>query len=143
MDFWTLIATFIRNMFLNWLVLISWLAAAMIIPRLYLASISVEPNWINWTDFVAHYWDIGLTIALVVGFALIAIAMAYAIIDVPSTGNPEDRNAVFFGFANFHCSLRLSFLRHGGLCSATFTVASRFNLRSGGLGSFFLLSPAI
>jgi Patatin-like phospholipase len=27
-DFWTLITTFIRNMFLNWLVLISWLAAA-------------------------------------------------------------------------------------------------------------------
>src|SRR6188474_3409678 len=25
-DFWTLITTFIRNMFLNWLVLISWLA---------------------------------------------------------------------------------------------------------------------
>src|SRR6184192_3028630 len=30
-DFWTLITTFIRNMFLNWLVLISWLAAAMMI----------------------------------------------------------------------------------------------------------------
>ena len=86
-DFWTLIATFIRNMFLNWLVLISLLAAAMMIPRLYLASINVEPDWSKWTPFVAHRWDIGLTILLAVGFAFVAVAMAYAIIDVPSTGN--------------------------------------------------------
>ena len=88
-DFWTLIATFIRNMFLNWLVLISWLAAAMMIPRLYLGVINVEPNWSTWKGPVPHYWDMGLTIALVVGFALIAIAMAYAIVDVPSTGNAQ------------------------------------------------------
>src|SRR5437660_8035584 len=44
-DFWTLITTFIRNMFLNWLVLISWLAAAMMIPRLYLAAINLQPDW--------------------------------------------------------------------------------------------------
>src|SRR5881296_3792429 len=44
-DFWTLITTFIRNMFLNWLVLISWLAAAMMIPRLYLAAINLQPEW--------------------------------------------------------------------------------------------------
>ncbi|PYJ70783.1 MAG: hypothetical protein DME76_04275, partial [Verrucomicrobia bacterium] len=49
-DFWTLIATFIRNMFLNWLVLISWMAAAMMIPRLYLAAIMISPNWDLATD---------------------------------------------------------------------------------------------
>jgi TIR domain len=41
----TLITTFIRNMLLNWPVLISWLGAAMMIPRLYLAAIIVSPNW--------------------------------------------------------------------------------------------------
>ena len=46
-DFWTLIATFLRNMFLNWLVLISCLAAAMIIPRLYLELINVAPTLKN------------------------------------------------------------------------------------------------
>jgi hypothetical protein len=86
-DFWTLITTFIRNMFLNWLVLISWLAAAMMVPRLYLAAINLQPNWSTWTDSVHQRWNIGLTILLMVGFALIAVAMAYAIIDVPSTGN--------------------------------------------------------
>jgi len=85
-------------MFLNWLVLISWLAAAMTIPRLYLASINVEPNWSNWTAPLPHYWDIGLTIALVIGFALIAVAMAYAIVDVPSTGNAQFSQRRFLWF---------------------------------------------
>jgi uncharacterized membrane protein len=86
-DFWTVIAAYFRNIFLNWLVVISWLAAAMMIPRLYLAAINVEPNWSTWTPSVAQQWDIGLTILLVIGFALIAVATAYAIVDVPSTGN--------------------------------------------------------
>jgi hypothetical protein len=106
-DFWTLITTFIRNMFLNWLVLISWLAAAMMIPRLYLGAITLGPNWPrlgwlhtgylagrhlqpdweHWVNSIKQGWDIGLTILLAVGFASVAVAMAYAIIDVPSTGN--------------------------------------------------------
>ena len=98
-DFWTLITTFVRNMFLNWLVLISWLAAAMMIPRLYLAAINLQPNWPAWSpamdltkyaqlaDQIKHDWDIWLNILLAIGGALIAVAMAYAIIDVPSTGN--------------------------------------------------------
>lgn len=97
-DTWTLVTTFIRNIFLNWLVLISCLAAAMMFPRLYLASINVEPNWSKWKPPVEQYRNIGLTIVLAVGFALIAIAMAYAIIDVPSTGNtrlPQSRFLIF------------------------------------------------
>ena len=91
-DFWTLITTFIRNMFLNWLVLISWLAAAMMIPRLYLAAIMVSPNWDAATDEaktiqLLQWWNLPLNTLLAVGGALIAVAMAYAIIDVPSTGN--------------------------------------------------------
>src|SRR5205823_5194466 len=99
LDFWTLITTFIRNMFLNWLVLISWLAAAMMIPRLYLAAINLQPNWPAWgldmdltkymqmADQIKHDWDIWLNLLLAIGGALVALAMAYAIIDVPSTGN--------------------------------------------------------
>jgi len=107
-DFWTLIATFIRNMFLNWLVLISLLGAVMMIPRFFLVAITLAPNWAElatkylknhplqpnwdlWADSVKHQWDIGLTIFLAVGFALVAVAMAYAIIDVPSTGKARFR----------------------------------------------------
>jgi hypothetical protein len=97
-DFWTLIATFARNMFLNWLVLISCLAAAMMIPRLCLAAINLQPDWSTWTDSSEHRWDIGLTILLAVGFALLAVAMAYAIIDVPSTGNARLPQGRFLKF---------------------------------------------
>jgi hypothetical protein len=112
-DFWTLITTFIRNIFLNWLVLISLLGAVLMIPRFYLVTLTLAPDWTElakkylknpppdwaaWANSVNHHWDIGLTILLAVGFALIAIAMAYAIIDVPSTGNaqlPQRRFLIF------------------------------------------------
>jgi Patatin-like phospholipase len=102
-DFWTLITTFIRNMFLNWLVLISWLAAAMMIPRLYLAAILVSPNWATATDEAStnqliQWWNIPLNTLLAVGSALIAVAMAYAIIDVPSTGNARFPQRRFLKF---------------------------------------------
>ena len=89
-DSWTLIATYLRNIFLNWLVLISWLAAAMMVPRLYLGAILLPPTgWAgspNYLRIVALY-DVALHILLAGSFLLIAIAMAYAIVDVPSTGN--------------------------------------------------------
>src|SRR2546423_4931178 len=115
-DFWTLITTFIRNMFLNWLVLISWLAAAMMIPRLYLAAILVSPNWEAATDeaktiHLLQWWNFPLNTLLAVGFALIAVAMAYAIIDVPSTGNarfPQRRFLEFRQLPLFLASLVLA-----------------------------------
>jgi Patatin-like phospholipase len=102
-DSWTLITTFTRNMFLNWLVLISWLAAAMMVPRLYLATILVSPNWYKATDAATttqliNWWNFPLTTLLVVGLGLIAVAMAYAIIDVPSTGNTRLSQRHFLEF---------------------------------------------
>ena len=102
-DFWTLIATFVRNMFLNWLVLISWLAAAMMIPRLYLAAIMVSPNWDAASDQtktiqLKEWWNFPLNALVIVGFVLIAVAMAYAIIDVPSTGNARWSQRRFLKF---------------------------------------------
>ncbi len=54
-DFWGLIAGFFRDILLNWLVLISWLAFALTIPRLALAAINLQPNWPAWSP------DMGLT----------------------------------------------------------------------------------
>jgi hypothetical protein len=99
-DFWTLIATFVRNMFLNWLVLISWLAAAMMIPKFYLAAISLQPNWANYLKYIQimQLWNFSLNFLLALGFALVAVAMAYAIIDVPSTGNARLPQSRFLKF---------------------------------------------
>jgi len=99
-DFWTLIATFIRNMFLNWLVLISWLAAAMMIPKFYLAVISLQPDWADYTKYnqTMQFWNFWLNFLLALGFALVAVAMAYAIIDVPSTGSARRSQRRFLWF---------------------------------------------
>jgi Patatin-like phospholipase len=87
-DSWALIATYIRNVFLNWLVLISWLAAAMMIPRLYLAAILLpRTGWVDRYEQTVYSYGIALNILLGVSFVLVALAMAYAIVDVPSTGN--------------------------------------------------------
>jgi hypothetical protein len=43
-DTWTLVATVVRNMFLNWLVFIPLLMAALLIPRLVLSIASLDPN---------------------------------------------------------------------------------------------------
>src|SRR5262245_59804519 len=116
-DFWTLITTFVRNMFLNWLVLISCLAAAMMIPRFYLAAINLQPNWPVWgpdmdlakytqlADQIKHNWDIWLNILLATGGAFIAVAMAYAIIDVPSTGNARLPQRRFLEFRQLPLTL--------------------------------------
>src|SRR5262249_49530222 len=79
MDFWTLIATFIRNMFLNWLVLISWLAAAMMIPRLCLAPIYMHPVWHDWTISVQQRWDISLAVLLTIGFGFVALSIPHSL----------------------------------------------------------------
>ncbi|MGH8092312.1 MAG: patatin-like phospholipase family protein [Chthoniobacterales bacterium] len=100
-DTWTLIATYIRNMFLNWLIIVSCLAAPMIIPRLYLAAILLPPaGWTSSPDYprIVQRYDIALTALLTVSFVLVAVAMAYAIIDVPATGNagfPQKRFLTF------------------------------------------------
>ena len=40
-DVWTLLATIARNLLLNWLVLLPLLAAVLLVPRLYLATVQV------------------------------------------------------------------------------------------------------
>ena len=100
-DSWTLIATYIRNMFLNWLVLISWLAAAMMVPRLFLAAILLPPT--GWTQSASYLqilaqYDLTLRILISAAFVLIASAMAYAIVDVPASGDAKLSQKDFLKF---------------------------------------------
>ena len=148
-DFWTLIATFVRNMFLNWLVLISWLAAAMMIPRLYLAAINLQPNWPVWgaemdltkyiqmADHVKHDWDIWLNILLAIGGALIAVAMAYAIIDVPSTGNARLPQRRFLEFRQVPLMLASLVLAEWWALDRNVHGSEPFEAGSGGPNSSF------
>ena len=100
-DSWTLLATYVRNIFLNWLVLISWLAAAMMAPRLYLAAVLLPPEgWTGWANYqqALGQYHIAMNVLLGVSFILVAVGMAYAIVDVPSTGNAGFRQSRFLWF---------------------------------------------
>jgi len=73
-DTWTLVATVVRNVVLNWLVLLPLLAAVLMLPRLLWGAIgsypSIENNYI-----------------LIVSAALVSLAAAYMVVDLPSAGD--------------------------------------------------------
>jgi hypothetical protein len=73
-DTWTLVATILRNIVLNWFVLLPLLAAVLMLPRLLWAAIGAYP-WIA-NNYI-----------LVASAALAAIAVAYMVVDLPSAGN--------------------------------------------------------
>jgi hypothetical protein len=81
-DTWTLIATYLRNLFLNWLVLVPFLAAVLALPRLIVALYGLErparsfelgPLVLGWPE-----------IALVLGFSSSVLALAYTGYERPS-----------------------------------------------------------
>jgi len=83
-DTWTLAATYIRNLLLNWLVLLPPIAAALLIPRLWLAIASpVDRNWLAGRE----------TLLLISGVALGSVAVAYTHGDRPDKHLRDDANA--------------------------------------------------
>lgn len=74
-DTWALIATFLRNMLLNWMVLIPPLLAALMIPRFFLAALFSQP------PAQAESW------AWICAMLLQAFSIGYAAHDMPSAGN--------------------------------------------------------
>jgi hypothetical protein len=76
-DTWALLATVVRNMFLNWLVLLPLLAATLLVPVLSWQLLLAKPN----------HNDETLWFLLISAMALIALATAYAGCNLPNAGN--------------------------------------------------------
>jgi patatin-like phospholipase len=72
-DTWVLGATYLRNLLLNWLVLVPVLVAVLAVPRLLVALYGVEPRSAG-----------RLELLLVVGFLLNVLALAYIGYERPS-----------------------------------------------------------
>jgi len=73
-DTWTLLATVVRNVVLNWLVLLPLLAAVLVLPRLLWAAIGAYPSVEN--NYI-----------LIASAALASLAGAYMVVDLPSAGD--------------------------------------------------------
>jgi hypothetical protein len=82
-DVWTLTGTIVRNLLVNWMVLVPLIAAAAMLPRLYLGLLGLpsQPELVSRETLEAlyrHHW------MLVV--VLVAIASVYAALELPSLG---------------------------------------------------------
>lgn len=78
-DSWTLISTILRNMFLNWLVLLPLLAAVLALPQLVYAALLNESGQGNGGSV--------FTFLLVGGGLCAAISTAYIVCDLPTAMN--------------------------------------------------------
>jgi hypothetical protein len=87
-DTWTLVATVVRNIVLNWLVLLPLLAAILMLPRLLWAIIGTYPSIEN--NYI-----------LVTSAALAAVAVTYMVVDLPSAGDARfsQRRYLLFGLS--------------------------------------------
>jgi hypothetical protein len=74
-DTWTLVATLLRNLLLNWLVLVPLLAAAVLAPRFLLSLVRVGYYELDWMGPLAK--NIVLSEALVLGVILGIAAVAF------------------------------------------------------------------
>lgn len=75
-DTWTLVATYLRNLILNWLVLLPLLAAVLTIPWIYVGIVMKDPA--PYTYAFTPLW---------LGGVCVVIAVAYMGINIPSGGN--------------------------------------------------------
>src|SRR5688500_4287106 len=87
-DVWTLLATIGRNLFLNWLVLLPLLAAVLLIPRLYLATVAVieqdvmvPPGQACLSPDAAPLW------LLVGSLSMFAVAIVYVVMNFVGRGD--------------------------------------------------------
>jgi hypothetical protein len=72
-DTWTLVAIFLRNLLLNWLVLLPLLAAVLMVPRLSMWILDLAP-----TEPVYHWLVLGVSVLCGIG------AIAYVFANLPS-----------------------------------------------------------
>ena len=90
-DVWTLVATVVRNLALNWLVLLPLLAAGLLLPRLYFAFTMLgTQDWIDRDGLLWWSWWL-----LIFGAGLLTLAMVYVGWNLPSAGNRQRGQTLF------------------------------------------------
>lgn len=82
-DTWTLVATYLRNLLLNWLVLVPLLGTLLALPRLSVAFVRLQPS-ADWSS-----------VALLLGALLTIAAIAYISLSLPSVTQDQQRHRGF------------------------------------------------
>lgn len=91
-DTWTMIATLLRNLILNWLVLVPILIALLILPRMWLSFL-----YSNAFAGVALTFKsiLNFPLSLAIGFVADVIALTYIGLNLPSTGRSTNEERRF------------------------------------------------
>jgi patatin-like phospholipase len=94
-DVWTLAGTMVRNLLVNWLVLIPLVAAAALVPQLYLGVLGLpsQPELVRRATL--DWWYLHDWIPIVL---LIAVAATYAALELPSLGHRSDGSGSFLAW---------------------------------------------
>jgi hypothetical protein len=129
-DTWTLVATLLRNIFLNWLVFVPVLMLVLMFPRLWVASISYFSEVKISPAGVVEAWSI------VIGFLMGMGALLYIGLNLPST---RLRNSTQKDFALF-CLLPLTL---AAMALATYVLRTAQGNASYSLFNFVLYQCAI
>lgn len=119
-DAWALAATMMRNLLVNWLVLLPLIAAALLVPRILYSLVHASDR--NYTPGLRFEWgEVELWVLLLAG-ALMAAVFVYIAADLPSYGNRRQSQRAFLT----KCLLPLSL---GTLALTYFWTIDRVELR--------------
>ena len=92
-DAWTLGATMVRNLLLNWLVLLPLLAAALLVPRFQYAVVHLSDR--DLTPGLTFGWADLETWVLLCAALMYAMSLAFVVRDLPSYGNARRSQRIF------------------------------------------------
>jgi hypothetical protein len=99
-DTWTLVAVYLRNLFLNWMVFVPAIMALLMIPRLWMAFVrgpySRKPFVFDLGE--PFFSFLHPTVLLIIGFVAAAVALGYIAMNLPAAkkwDSPERRFVIF------------------------------------------------
>jgi hypothetical protein len=84
-DVWSLLVTLARNLFLNWLVILPLLAAALLVPRLYYGLVHAV-NHRAWDTALAAAMNAPLPWFAAAAFVSFAVCMGYVVLNLVGRG---------------------------------------------------------
>jgi hypothetical protein len=152
-DVWTLVTTMSRNLVLNWLVILPLLAAALMVPRVYYASVHyVERGFVAPGEPCSVAGSPAAWAFLIAGVSFV-VALGYAVVNLVGRGGPWSQGrflgwflvpalagsiAITFFWSAYPCELSLrnalllSSLVPAGVWIVIGAVAGRIWNRAGG-----------
>jgi hypothetical protein len=93
-DTWTIVATMLRNVLLNWMVLLPLVAAGLLVPHAYLEAVQYFDQPLQ----PGAALPVGTGVLLTASLGLLLTSLAFVVIDLPSYGNGRKTQAQFLGW---------------------------------------------